>query len=104
MYRCVPDPTALFGGDNDDDDDDDDDDDGNNTAEAQKARQQKAQAATGELVIVINTDELVRKVLSDLYNSWREMLILCAISVGEWYTGGRRSTSRCLINLVFQAS
>ena len=30
----------------------------------------------------INADDVFRKVLSDLYTSWREILILCAIALG----------------------
>ena len=34
-----------------------------------------------EVVKVINADDFARKVLSDLYETWKEMLILCLISL-----------------------
>lgn len=67
LHRCVPDPSTLF-------------DNGENKELTQEQRD-NVTATVGQFVLVINSDELVRKVLSDLYSTWREMLSLCGIAV-----------------------
>ena len=37
----------------------------------------------GRVMTAINADDFARKVLSDLYESWKEMLALCFISLGN---------------------
>jgi len=42
---------------------------------------------------IIDLDDVFRKVLSDVYVAWREILALCGIAVGE-----------CFVILLFVAS
>ena len=35
------------------------------------------------VIEAINADDAARKVLSDLYETWREMLILCGVALSE---------------------
>lgn len=43
---------------------------------------------TDKFFDIFKLDDLFRKVLSDLYSSWQEILILCVASVGKWKKKG----------------
>ena len=63
VYRCVPDISDLVG----------------------MSSQQRSNltAAYSNFVEVLNSDDVYRKVLMDLYATWREMLALCGIALGK---------------------
>ena len=63
VYRCVPDISDLVG----------------------MSSQQRSNltAAYSNFVEVLNSDDVYRKVLMDLYATWREMLALCGIVLGK---------------------
>jgi len=41
---------------------------------------------TSTFLKILNSDGIFRKVLSDVYVSWKEMLALCAIALGKMFT------------------
>jgi len=57
VFRCVPDALGLFGN-------------------------ETRSNITRKFFDIIELDDLFRKVLSDIYLCWREMLALCGIAVG----------------------
>ena len=70
VFRCVPDPRALV-----------------------KHIDERANI-TSVFLKILNSDGIFRKVLSDVYISWKEMLALCGIALGKTFST-ERGNIRC---------
>ena len=64
LSRCMPDPSALIGGDGEK---------GNVTADDIES-----------IIDFLNADDIFRQVLSDLYTSWKELIYLVLIALGRY--------------------
>lgn len=52
--------------------------------EVEPAALQARQNSTKEFFKMIELDDFFQKFLSDIYTAWRQILVLCAVSVGLW--------------------
>ena len=62
LFRCAPDPIAFAQ---------------NELMDSQRTN------ATKSFYKIFGLDDLFRKVLSDFYISWKEIIVLCIVAVGE---------------------